>query len=708
MQMLGFAIKGRSTDGYHIFETTDGGRNWNIKLEQNDIILNDLCFVGNRLWAVGVRYNGNSYDAPVIKVKEIGSGDDWQDIDIQQDKIAAIHLFKVHFIDENNGWIIGSGNYSSDALYRPIILATLDGGQNWNLIALQADSNIDNFRISPGRIYVSGMLCENEQEASYLNQPSYHTDRPLVPPVSSGPPRKDLVYLDVWERHVTIMEDPSIGEIALGGGDTTTRVQTVWQVKVKEKIQYDESSNTRVFGLPAIKGWPPNSSGGRLSTSLPAKTPSNDPCAPRESVGYWGIENRLYRVEIHTGGSLNDATLKWSHDNGAIAVAVEQFLPPKRLIVKSLGRDNTLALRRGDWVEVLDDKNELNGEPGILACIDELDESGREITLSKDITEIARRGSVNLWRPKIRRWDQGKDAIRITGAPVELEYGIEVHFSGSNFRSGDYWVFTARAATGEIERLTSAPPKGIEHYYCPLALISWQSAQYHGLWAAIQDCRPKFKSLAAQGTHIRNILATHMYWWRGNKKVTKFPLRNDVRILVDDFVNGIEFVCDRIIDKDTIRDQHTLTVIARIPINFTENYNTWHTVGYKMVSLCGVVSVKGNVISWKPTVPPEWFKRVLLKSNAWDNYYPEIRRYIPIHVVLKGNFIWSGRDVPRLNLDGDTFGKWHAGCNNLDLRLPSGNGAKGGDFEMWFCLIDAYPESNPEYDTGAGIGCDQL
>jgi len=34
---------------------------------------------------------------------------------------------------------------------------------------------------------------------------------------------------------------------------------------------------------------------------------------------------------------------------------------------------------------------------------------------------------------------------------IELEKGIQVEFSGSNFKVGDYWVFYARTATGEIE-----------------------------------------------------------------------------------------------------------------------------------------------------------------------------------------------------------------------------------------------------------------
>src|SRR5207244_2465359 len=40
-----------------------------------------------------------------------------------------------------------------------------------------------------------------------------------------------LIYLDVWERHISSVEDDSIREVALGGADTASRAQLVWQVR---------------------------------------------------------------------------------------------------------------------------------------------------------------------------------------------------------------------------------------------------------------------------------------------------------------------------------------------------------------------------------------------------------------------------------------------------------------------------------------------
>ncbi|MBA3493950.1 MAG: hypothetical protein H0T87_07525, partial [Gammaproteobacteria bacterium] len=48
-----------------------------------------------------------------------------------------------------------------------------------------------------------------------------------------------LVYLDVWERHLTYIEDDLIREVALGGPDTATRAKIVWQVKVLKGVSMD-------------------------------------------------------------------------------------------------------------------------------------------------------------------------------------------------------------------------------------------------------------------------------------------------------------------------------------------------------------------------------------------------------------------------------------------------------------------------------------
>ena len=89
------------------------------------------------------------------------------------------------------------------------------------------------------------------------------------------------------------------------------------------------------------------------------------------------------------------------------------------------------------------------------------------------------------------RWDQGSDAVPVGAGPQTLEAGIRVRFSGDGFATGDHWVFGARTLTGEVDRLDDAPPLGIEHQTCALALVRWTA---DGV-ATIEDCRPMFPPL---------------------------------------------------------------------------------------------------------------------------------------------------------------------------------------------------------------------
>ena len=91
--------------------------------------------------------------------------------------------------------------------------------------------------IGEGQVYVDGVLCVNESEGPlpYENQPDRPSEDDLtgwMAGAESEDFRPGLVYLDVWERHVTHLDDARIREVALGGPDTTTRKQTVWQTKV--------------------------------------------------------------------------------------------------------------------------------------------------------------------------------------------------------------------------------------------------------------------------------------------------------------------------------------------------------------------------------------------------------------------------------------------------------------------------------------------
>jgi hypothetical protein len=335
-----------------------------------------------------------------------------------------------------------------------------------------------NLTLGPGRIYVDGILCELGTGSPALQ---------LGPPAGNG---LHIVYLDVWERHVTALEDPAIREKALGGPDTATRVQTVWQVKFEPVSGQDPGQ------FPLLWGEKFGESKLKLTARLDPEGGPSGPCDLNPQPGYKQRENQLYRVEIHsvTGGA---PTYKWSRDNGTVVAAIEK-VDNDSVVVESLGRDDVLGFADQQWVEILDDTVELRGDPGqLLSIIGAPDPVKRELSLSGSVNPLVPvPGKLDPAKhPRVRRWDS-PGAVKTHAGWLTLEDGIQVRFEGSGCRSGDYWLIPARAGIG-IEWPTDGadpvalPPAGIRHHFCALALVKVTS----GTFEAPQDLRPVFPAL---------------------------------------------------------------------------------------------------------------------------------------------------------------------------------------------------------------------
>jgi hypothetical protein len=157
-----------------------------------------------------------------------------------------------------------------------------------------------DFLLTPGRYYVDGTLCEVEHEVRYTDQP----DRPPVDPIDVAQAGFTVVYLDVWQRHETWLDDPLLRETALGGPDTATRTRTVWQVRTV----FAGTAAVTCADQPAAYAAAIAPSTGRLAARARREDTSPDPCLIPAGAGYRGLENQLYRVEIHTGGEPYDLT----------------------------------------------------------------------------------------------------------------------------------------------------------------------------------------------------------------------------------------------------------------------------------------------------------------------------------------------------------------------------------------------------------------
>ena len=313
-----------------------------------------------------------------------------------------------------------------------------------------------------------------------------------------------FVYLDVWERSISAIEEPGIREVALGGPDTAARSQVVWQVRARAipgatptQAQCDGFENS-TFWKTLMQELQPEKR-GRLAAKArePRADDSTDPCIISPDARYRGAENQLYRVEIHTGGivgSLPRPTFKWSRDNGANVYPVLS-VKEKTVFLEHLGRDARSGLQAGDWVEIVDDDYTLLGKTQPLSQVESVDAIGMSVTLKTAHPAVSQSK-----HPQLRRWDQragdqniggleinddekNKDrdnaALIKAGAWLNLEDGIQVYFeAGSTYVAGDYWLIPARTATGDIEwpgdnpqKPPLIPPQGVQHHYAPLAGI---------------------------------------------------------------------------------------------------------------------------------------------------------------------------------------------------------------------------------------------
>jgi hypothetical protein len=398
--------------------------------------------------------------------------------------------------------------------------------------------------IGEGQVYVDGVLCVNESEGPlpYENQPDRPSEDDLtgwMAGAESEDFRPGLVYLDVWERHVTHLDDARIREVALGGPDTTTRKQTVWQTKVialdpeqedaellakylelrdkpnrskAEEQELERISPQAVEILDALcergqerldaLGEPPT---GTLSAQAEEESGATGPCEIPLGGGYERLENQLYRVEVHRSGNRATARFKWSRDNGSVTTGIEEVdVGNKEITVKDTGRDEFLSFANGQWVEVVDDDTELRGEYRTLLQIDgPVDHARRIITVRQTPPAID-----PALHPKLRRWDQQigatEDGVVLTDTGTELEDGIEVTISSGQYRAGDYWLIPARTATGDVEwpRVdpedpdsgpAAVPPQGVRHSFCGLAIVT-ATTQENRL-AVLHDCRNRFPQL---------------------------------------------------------------------------------------------------------------------------------------------------------------------------------------------------------------------
>jgi hypothetical protein len=317
-----------------------------------------------------------------------------------------------------------------------------------------------------------------------------------------------LAYLDVFERTVTALDAPDLREVALGNPDTATRTQQVWVVYTQAASSTGSGSASCADFPP---GWQPDPSAkARLAASTVPGVSQQDPCLTPDPGGYRGIENQLYRVEVHNGGrtGTGQVSVKWARDNASYRVKLTD-LTNGRLVVDETRLDAMSVLAPDQWVEVLDEASVLAGRPGFFVRLGELAAAGIAVAEVRDPVTLAPLTTTGgqpdtSGLPKLgtlRRFDGGVP-VRVTpGTQIPLENGIQVVLDQGTLATGDAWTIPARTLTGAIEwphdpatgTQVPLPPREVRRAYMALGLIERTAG---GRFKVLSDCRTTFPPLS--------------------------------------------------------------------------------------------------------------------------------------------------------------------------------------------------------------------
>jgi hypothetical protein len=603
-------------------------------------------------------------------------------------------------------------------------------------ITVQADNSL---LIGKGRFYVDGILCENDADAGvpYDRQPYLLNATPpdVLTLLNDNKTLWAIIYLDVWQRHITALDDPHIREVALGGPDTATRAQNVWQVKIlpvalatevlqlrtklaellvelaKAERSHIAKATARVAELrkeidtinqelarfssqitciSKSDEWDKliAASTGTLNARTQPLEDPHDPCLIPPSAGYQRLENQLYRVEIHLGSDKRGGpTFKWSRENGSVVTTIEGF-SGSDVNVHDVGPDDVLGFAPGQWVEIIDEDKELKGLPGELVRISSVAPASRVITMETAPTVVDQ-----SLHPKLRRWEQlgplatpadVKNGVKITNDWQDLEGGIQVMFSAGTYKTGDYWLIPARTATGDIEWPPYAipntspiaqPPLGIHHHYCRLGLLRL-NPQNQQLYT--QDCRERFPALASPAIHVIGIN------WKNDDLFSPEQLLSE----------GLKITLDAVPEQLSV---NTATVIVTLELSAAMVLGRAGISNEFNLSLIinGTLTVESNVIHWTlqgraGAAADETLLGKSSRSASSAAFAIENAILMRVRVTLKGHDIWSNQGNELYYLDGQAFGQLDVRSDGQTPRsaliLPSGAGVLASDFESWFYL----------------------
>ena len=329
-----------------------------------------------------------------------------------------------------------------------------------------------------GRAYVDGIEAELVVVPPTAGAPDPYADQADFPGAPALP-AEYVLYLDVWERVVSALDDTGLVDPALHGADTCTRTQVLTQLK------WCPPPAAGAIPMCEDPAQNPPSGDATLTASLRtgAGAATADPCDPcADAIDVTApIGNYLFRIEVHSvEGPPNKPTnvvLKWSSENGA--------------------EQHPIGSTPADF----------GGTSYIYEQVDETTERQLGVHLSTGFSPT--RGTLTTTLATtgtgfVRRWDgvvslaidaTGTASLDAAATPASIDAGIPLTLAGSldshgnvtlgsnlsmalaslqvslpldsTFVPGDYWLALVREAAPDVF-IPNPQPYGIRHHYLTL------------------------------------------------------------------------------------------------------------------------------------------------------------------------------------------------------------------------------------------------
>ena len=228
----------------------------------------------------------------------------------------------------------------------------------------------------------------------------------------------------------------------------------------------------------------------------------DDVCLIPPSAGYTRLENQLYRVEICRSGNFPNepVTFKWSRDNGIVVTSITKNISGQDVSVHDVGPDDVLGFANGQWVEVSDDSRELNGLPGELIQIQNVNAATKPFAAIRADTHIQKgissQAAAMGWHRRVddQRVASARRRDRSAVLGRHLQDGRLLAHSRAH---GDRRNRMAEISDAEHESRRAAAARHSTSFCC-LALLAFDKKTL----SVQQDCRHIFYPLAVNALHV--------------------------------------------------------------------------------------------------------------------------------------------------------------------------------------------------------------